>query len=167
MANVSVASPASESFLAHLTTASGRTNRAKFWLAILIYMVVYAAALVLFYLMGQMAIPTGLSIAMIAVVAIALTVSSALVSIRRLHDRDKSGHWLWLLYGVPTVLNGAGNVLMMTNPEAVVTGGMDVLIILGLLTLVSLGFMIWVIVELGCLRGTEGPNRFGPDPLQA
>ena len=24
---------------------------------------------------------------------------------------------------------------------------------------------IWILVELGFLRGTEGPNRFGPDPL--
>jgi uncharacterized membrane protein YhaH (DUF805 family) len=24
---------------------------------------------------------------------------------------------------------------------------------------------IWLFVELGCLRGTEGTNRFGPDPL--
>jgi uncharacterized membrane protein YhaH (DUF805 family) len=24
---------------------------------------------------------------------------------------------------------------------------------------------IWGFVELGCLRGTAGPNRFGPDPL--
>ena len=24
---------------------------------------------------------------------------------------------------------------------------------------------IWFLVELGFLRGTEGPNRFGPDPL--
>jgi uncharacterized membrane protein YhaH (DUF805 family) len=23
---------------------------------------------------------------------------------------------------------------------------------------------IWAFVEVGCLRGTEGPNRFGPDP---
>jgi uncharacterized membrane protein YhaH (DUF805 family) len=22
-----------------------------------------------------------------------------------------------------------------------------------------------LIVELGCRRGTDGPNRFGPDPL--
>jgi uncharacterized membrane protein YhaH (DUF805 family) len=32
--------------------------------------------------------------------------------------------------------------------------------------LVSLALMIWGFVELGCLRGTVGPNRFGPDPLQ-
>jgi uncharacterized membrane protein YhaH (DUF805 family) len=24
---------------------------------------------------------------------------------------------------------------------------------------------IWLLVELGFLRGTEGPNRFGPDPI--
>jgi uncharacterized membrane protein YhaH (DUF805 family) len=24
---------------------------------------------------------------------------------------------------------------------------------------------IWLLVECGCLVGTEGPNRFGPDPL--
>ncbi len=24
---------------------------------------------------------------------------------------------------------------------------------------------IWYLVECGCLRGTPGPNRFGPDPL--
>jgi uncharacterized membrane protein YhaH (DUF805 family) len=24
---------------------------------------------------------------------------------------------------------------------------------------------IWILVELGCLPGTEGPNRFGQDPL--
>lgn len=24
--------------------------------------------------------------------------------------------------------------------------------------------ILWVLVELGCLRGTKGPNRYGPDP---
>lgn len=24
---------------------------------------------------------------------------------------------------------------------------------------------VWVIVECGCLKGTRGPNRFGPNPL--
>lgn len=25
--------------------------------------------------------------------------------------------------------------------------------------------LIWIIIELGMLRGTQGPNRYGPDPL--
>lgn len=26
---------------------------------------------------------------------------------------------------------------------------------------------IWILVECGCLPGTEGPNQYGPDPLAA
>jgi uncharacterized membrane protein YhaH (DUF805 family) len=33
------------------------------------------------------------------------------------------------------------------------------------LNALTLPFSIWVFVELGCLRGTPGPNRFGLDPL--
>jgi len=31
--------------------------------------------------------------------------------------------------------------------------------------LFSLALWVWAIVELGFLRGTKGPNRYGPDPL--
>lgn len=34
-----------------------------------------------------------------------------------------------------------------------------------LIAFVPLIGAIWLFVELGCLRGTYGPNRFGPDPL--
>jgi uncharacterized membrane protein YhaH (DUF805 family) len=27
------------------------------------------------------------------------------------------------------------------------------------------GLGLWILVELGCLKGTAGPNRFGADPL--
>jgi uncharacterized membrane protein YhaH (DUF805 family) len=30
---------------------------------------------------------------------------------------------------------------------------------------VSIGISIWAFVVLACLRGTRGPNRYGPDPL--
>lgn len=36
-----------------------------------------------------------------------------------------------------------------------------------LLLLIPLIGIIWFFVEGGCLRGTRGPNRFGPDPLEA
>jgi uncharacterized membrane protein YhaH (DUF805 family) len=36
-----------------------------------------------------------------------------------------------------------------------------------LFNLASFAISIWAIVELGCLRGTDGPNTYGPDPLQA
>jgi uncharacterized membrane protein YhaH (DUF805 family) len=34
-----------------------------------------------------------------------------------------------------------------------------------LLGIIGLGVGIWSFVELGCLRGTVGPNQHGPDPL--
>jgi len=34
-----------------------------------------------------------------------------------------------------------------------------------LIILVPVVGVIWVLIELGILRGTDGDNRFGPDPL--
>ena len=34
-----------------------------------------------------------------------------------------------------------------------------------LILLIPLIGPIWFLVECGCLRGTEGPNEYGPDPL--
>lgn len=34
-----------------------------------------------------------------------------------------------------------------------------------LINLIPLIGPIWTIVECGCMKGTEGPNRHGPDPL--
>ena len=33
------------------------------------------------------------------------------------------------------------------------------------LYLINLGIGIWFFIEFGCLRGTVGSNRFGPDPV--
>ena len=34
------------------------------------------------------------------------------------------------------------------------------------LMLAGIGVSIWGFLEIACLRGTTGPNLFGPDPLQ-
>ncbi|MGE3873090.1 MAG: hypothetical protein AB7F74_09050 [Parvibaculaceae bacterium] len=33
------------------------------------------------------------------------------------------------------------------------------------LSIASLVVGIWALIELGILKGTDGPNRHGPDPL--
>ena len=33
--------------------------------------------------------------------------------------------------------------------------------------LAAFAISVWLFVEIGFLKGTEGPNRFGPDPLGA
>jgi len=34
----------------------------------------------------------------------------------------------------------------------------------GLSALITLGLGIWILIECGCLDGTQGPNRYGPSP---
>lgn len=161
MAHITAAaSPANENLLSHLFDPRGRSNRAKYWLGIVIWLLAYAVVAAPYFVLSEQppAVVLGIG-ALLVVVLIAGTVSSILFSIRRLHDRDKSGHWLWLFVLVPGLLNGVGSGISMVSPEAA-------LVALPL-TLVALGITIWMIVELGFLRGTPGPNRFGPDPLQA
>ena len=40
-------------------------------------------------------------------------------------------------------------------------------VIAGAAGLAALAISIWLFVEIGFLRGTPGPSRFGPDPLGA
>lgn len=56
------------------------------------------------------------------------------ISIKRCHDRNKSGWWMLLWIGLSLI------------PYVGVLAG------------------LWCLVELGFLDGTQGPNRFGPSP---
>jgi uncharacterized membrane protein YhaH (DUF805 family) len=72
-----------------------------------------------------------------------LVVSLTAVGIKRLHDRDKSGRWLLPMYLVP--------VIFYLAPIFTVAA--------------ASALIIWPLVEFGFLRGTQGPNTYGPDPL--
>jgi uncharacterized membrane protein YhaH (DUF805 family) len=147
----------------------GRINRAKYWGASLFWV---AIALVVFGVMAGMLLkdiialgsdPSGEeifkvilsyglgSILVFLLVIVPMMVSSIAIGIKRLHDRDQSGWWILLFYFAPSVASaiahssGSGGYLIFS--------------------LVSLGIWIWALVVLGFLRGTHGPNRYGPDPL--
>jgi uncharacterized membrane protein YhaH (DUF805 family) len=137
-------------------TFRGRTNRGRYWLIALILLLIAVGA----YLLALAVIGTHRpmeALAVIALLYVPLLVPAMLAAIRRLHDRDKSGHWLWLFIGLPAVLNGAAQAL-----EGSVGLGPALIV-----SLVSFALSFWGFVEMGCLRGTVGPNRFGGDPLQS
>jgi uncharacterized membrane protein YhaH (DUF805 family) len=133
-----------------LFTFKGRINRAKYWLALLIWCVVWAAVLGAGF-GGEMILDNAgaILIAIILLLLVTSGVSGVAVGIKRLHDRDKSGWWLLIFYLLPAVFDGIGR------------GGVPAL------SLVAFAISIWGFVELGCLRGTDGPNTYGPDPLEA
>jgi uncharacterized membrane protein YhaH (DUF805 family) len=76
----------------------------------------------------------------------------AATSIKRLHDRGKRGWWLAPFFIAPGLLDKLSDWL--DNPPLAL-----------LVSVVSFGLSVWGFVELFCVRGTKGPNRFGPDPL--
>ena len=80
-------------------------------------------------------------------------ISALAIGIKRLHDRDRSGWWIVVFYFGPAVLAAAQNS----------SDGVLAWLVLGL---GAFAVSIWSLVELGFLRGTSGPNRFGPDPLK-
>jgi uncharacterized membrane protein YhaH (DUF805 family) len=76
----------------------------------------------------------------------------AATAIKRLHDRGKSGWWFAQFFIAPSLLNKLSDWL--NNP-----------LFATLVSALSFGLSVWCFVELFCLRGTRGPNRFGSDPL--
>lgn len=124
---------------------AGRFNRAKLWLVGLVNLGIIMVAAGIAYALGT------IGWIIFGLIYLAALVAGLASVIKRLHDRDKSGWWSLVFYVVPAVLSGAGAAL-----------GHVVSAVVGL---ISLGIYIWAFVELGCLRGTQGDNRFGPDPL--
>lgn len=83
----------------------GRINRAKFWLAALIYAVFFLAVVGITMSMSS-SLDALFGVGLIAYIP--LIVSGIAVGIKRLHDRDKSGWWLLLFYVGPLFINMAG-----------------------------------------------------------
>lgn len=76
----------------------------------------------------------------------------AATTIKRLHDRDRSGWWMPIFFVVPALFGKLSDKL----------GGSSVAVFLAW---IAVALSLWGIVELYFLKGTRGPNRFGPDPL--
>jgi len=157
-------------FLQVLFSFRGRINRAKYWLAAVFWAVVdFIVFGVLTVMLAKDILalgsePSGADIVRVIlnfglgiVLVILLVLVPSLVSwfaigVKRLHDRDQSGWWMLLFFFGPGVASAVGQ-----NSHS------DALALV--LSLVSIGISIWAFVVLGCLPGTRGPNRYGPDPL--
>ncbi len=88
-----------------------------------------------------------------AACAIVFWLASLAQTIRRLHDRNRSGRWLALglvLYGATFA---PVDKVADTYPIPVV-----------LFTLGIVVFFVWLLIETISLQGTAGPNRYGDDP---
>jgi uncharacterized membrane protein YhaH (DUF805 family) len=103
---------------------NGRASRSEFWYWVLFAIIVAVAASII----DSIVAPDSAYGPVSSLSGLALFLPGLAVSVRRLHDLDKSG-WFLLLHFIPLI----GSVILL----------------------------IWF-----CMRGTVGPNRFGPDPLE-
>ncbi len=86
---------------------------------------------------------------------------SCAIAAKRLHDRDRTGWWLV----VPLIAISASFAAMAWSsnlPEDQST----LYFVIGIaILLAAMAIGIWLTIELGFLKGIQGPNRFGADPL--
>ena len=129
----------------------GRIGRQAFWFALILTVVAQLAVQAITdQLQGDR---------LSAIVDLAFTYPQFAVTIKRAHDRDMP-NWVLIAFfaanaflDLLVVLDLAGT---NENPNLLSLAVAVPLTVIGLALLVELGFR----------KGTEGPNQYGPDPLQ-
>lgn len=149
---------------------SGRINRAKWWLTVLITVIINILVSVTTNAVQSIAI-----IAIIGIVGfIAVLWIYFAAGVKRLHDLNRTGAWLVVFLGTPIVamiffiaslgLTAGAQLLAGQTPDAAAMAQMGMVAIITGLACLIVG--IWGLIWFGCLRGTVGPNQYGPDPLE-
>jgi len=167
----------------------GRLNRQPFWIsAIILAVVSVVISLVILPIVGLSVMPNMPSIGadtspediaaaisaaqsragwISLVLFLIFAYPSAAISIKRRHDRNNSGLDVWIYLALAavaqlisalgigmTTMEIAGTVVPVPGPIVTTAG-----VILGI-------YGLYLLVVLGFLKGTAGPNQYGPDPLQ-
>ncbi len=143
-----------------LFSPNGRIPRHVWWIGVVILIVAnLVAGLILGKTLGTAAIFTfGGRFVVFLVSLVFLYVAFCLAS-KRFQDRDRPGSLAGMVagFGLLKLFLDLGGVT--GDPWAL--NGLDYVF---LVAQVAIG--IWFIVELGCMAGTQGKNRYGPDPLE-
>ena len=140
-------SEATKHCLRHYADFTGRAARSQYWWFILFLLLGNFATSILdamVFGVTEEAGPINL------VFSLATLLPALAVTARRLHDQDRSGWWQVAPIGLAIVTGIC--VAMSLNIFAFAAGAAAIVTWLVLL--------FWMITQ-----GTEGPNRFGPDPL--
>lgn len=158
-----------DSFLRLFLSSDGRISRRDFWMGhAMIFGATVLVSLIGGFLAGVLSTLPGLEGLRIwgpifigggiAVVALAAEV---VLSVKRMHDRGASGLWVVGMVSIAFLANlliGGGHIHAGENPITPLTAGLTVF------TMIMGG---WMVIELGFMRGTEGENDYGGEPLAA
>lgn len=141
-----------------------RVGRQQFWIMLGSFYVC-AGFLVFGLLAGVIeaaGLPPAVGYAIFGVVGAPFAFSAVTVAIGRLHDRDISGWWILLYYGIPATAIALYFVMPSVAVRGLISSNLSDTVT-GIAPFVAWPFICWAIFALGCQRGTVGPNRFGPE----
>ncbi len=147
-------------FWAFYFSAEGRASRSQYWLKYVLPVVVIGLALDLLALAGGRAARLAPDIFQLVVLWPGIA-----MLIKRIHDRNKSGWLVWLLYAplILAVIFTLGTVVVFgIHGVGAGTGLGFISVVLWIVTVIV---AIWFFIEFGCMRGTIGANWYGPDPV--
>jgi uncharacterized membrane protein YhaH (DUF805 family) len=129
-------------------------GRQTYWIGAIALVV---ASIVISFIFGRFL--TGAALTVFAIIwQLALSYPAYNLMAKRFHDRDKPSTYALYVIIAFFVL---AVISLLTAPVPGESPG-AISIVFGL---VSLAIGIWILVELGILRGTVGANQYGPDPV--
>lgn len=142
-----------------LFSTQGRINRGKWWLGVLCVVgFALVSGIVLWSMLSTKMFYTFSGRLMIFVITAFALFASYCINAKRFHDRNKPS----VFAQIALILNGIKAVLDLVGVTGDPWGANTAD---NLFQFATFGVGIWYFVELGCLRGTPGPNEYGPDPL--
>ena len=142
----------------------GRLTRTYWWIGILILGVAEAVLLFLAlraagFPLAALLDPTPKTLIIEMLVMVVLLRPNLSLLIKRLHDRSRTGWWAFVLYGI---------IFLLSVMDAYGLDGTEgePNLLFFLVAAPSMLVIVWLLIELGFLRGVRGTNKYGPDPLE-
>ncbi len=158
---------------------SGRSRRTEYWMFVLFQFLLYVGLFIIFIAaLGAsfsnnpssdgMAGLAGFAMLLLIcfVLWIALLVPSLAVTVRRLHDTNRSGWWFGAYFLINIGFNVVSGAMLTALGQNASSPEQMMVAMGGLFGIFGIGMFIYAITlfVFFCLDGTPGPNRYGPDP---
>ena len=138
-----------------LTSTQGRIPRSQWWAGLVVLVIIgVVLGLLIAWVLGM----TMVGLIATLILQIILLYPSYCISAKRFQDRNKPGSLALIGIGL-AILQTLARLVGLSNPYS--PTAVDWILNIALLIV-----GIWYLIELGILRGTVGPNTYGPDPLE-
>jgi len=146
---------------------SGRATRAENWWWVLFTVLAGIVLAVLDTLTGTMGM-FGDSGLLGGLFELGVIVPSLALGVRRLHDINRTGWWLLLVFGFFPIAAIGGGILLVSF---FLLDNFLILTVLGFAMVIGGGILgligIIVLIVWAIKQGDTGPNKYGPDPRMA